>query len=409
MSASLRTAAAPREAPESARERSESSRRNQRRASFESSSTIRSGAARKSRPRDAGGVSRTMRSKAPSSRLLVERLDAHVLEDARERVDEPRVEPVLADPLQRRRGARRARGGSRTSPSGRSGGRGAMPPAAARKPAPSTGAALFRSALGKAERLGEAARGVDRQDERPAAPARGREPGGGGERRLSDSPGAGQGEEGSVGQPGREIEPAGRREREPRDLPLPVPVGTRRLDGERPASAPRNSLRRWTETSRRTPRVAFRRAVLPERSRSPESGGSAARSPGSVSGLPLRPIRLTTTSAVERPGVPLRRLRELLGLARRELGRLGHDDEGRGGGIGEEPVDVGADLPERAGRRRPEERPRERQERAGVAGRGRVEDDEVVPGLCLRRPSFGGTARGSFRGGGGRGGRASRA
>ena len=80
----------------------------------------------------------------------------------------------------------------------------------------------------------------------------------------------------------------------------------------------------------------------------------------------------------------LRGGRELLGLPGGELGGLGHDDERRGcGGIREEPVEVLGDPAERAGRRRREDRPRDPDEREGVARGRRVEDDEVV----LRAPS----------------------
>ncbi len=138
-------------------------------------------------------------------RVLVQRFDSHVLEDAGQRVHEARVEAVRVDAPERLR-ARDAREealerGLRVDLEGAE-----APAARQARHAHRDGLAAPRIGGVETERLREAAGRVHGQDERPPpAPRRG-EPDGGRERRLPDAAGARQDDQLLSVEPGAEVE-----------------------------------------------------------------------------------------------------------------------------------------------------------------------------------------------------------
>src|ERR1019366_1174084 len=138
-------------------------------------------------------------------RVLVQRFDAHVLEDAGQRIDEPRVKAVPADSLERL-GARGAR------EEALEGGPGVdlkREEAAALRDAGGAhlgGAAGPRVPFGNAEGLREAPRGIDGEHEGAPPAARGRKAERGRESRFPDAPWSGEDDQLLVVEPRAEIE-----------------------------------------------------------------------------------------------------------------------------------------------------------------------------------------------------------
>jgi hypothetical protein len=100
-----------------------------------------------------------------------------------------------------------------------------------------------------------------------------------------------------------------------------------------------------------------------------------------VPARPLRPTRFTTRRPARSPARARAPSDELLGLARRQLGRLGDDHERRAPIVREEGVEVRGDAVDGAGRDDAEDRAGHREERERVAGCRGVHDDEVEASL----------------------------
>jgi hypothetical protein len=138
-------------------------------------------------------------------RVLVQRLDAHVLEDAGQRVDEAGIETVLVDAPERV-GARHAREEAlerrlRVDLEGEE-----LPLARQARHAHGDGLSAPAACRVEVEGLREAPRRVDGEDERAPPAPRGGEADGGGKRRLPDAAGAGQHDELLPVEPGGEVE-----------------------------------------------------------------------------------------------------------------------------------------------------------------------------------------------------------
>ena len=181
-------------------------------------------------------------------RVLVQRLDAHVLEDAGQRVDESRVEAVLVDSLEASRGSRcvaRRRSNVAFGSIWRARSR---PPLGMPGALTSEGRLERASRAEKAEGLGEAPRGIDGEDEGAAPAARGRQAERGRERRLPDAPGSGEDDQLLAGRArggGRERLDPGKKEKK-RDFLLSRAPARRRASGGPSREARRRSfLRRW--------------------------------------------------------------------------------------------------------------------------------------------------------------------
>ncbi len=300
-------------------------------------------------------------------RVLVQRLDAHVLEDAGQRVHEAGVEAVPVDAREGVAGSRRARGGARTWPSGRSGGRGGCRPAGgrerARRPACSRARrGADRPSACARRRAGSTVRTSATRPRRAAARPTAAEsvvfptpPGP--VRTISFSPSS-QGRRSRCGWFGGKKEGRG----EERDL----------LRGSRAEARPERFGRAASRGLGRL-KIFFEGGEKGREKRRCGRGDLAASLPGPpphgttrrnllflsfflslcllalfgrfvvdlrnldsgipvslfsrISSLPPRPTRFTTTSAVATPAAPLGARDELLGLRRRELGRLGDGDE----------------------------------------------------------------------------------